>query len=46
MLKYARMDTHYLLTIYDYLRQDLQKQAKSMNLSISDILRDIHKSSH
>ena len=46
MLKYARMDTHYLLTIYDHLRQDLYKQSKSMNLPIKDILYDIHKSSH
>jgi ribonuclease D len=40
------MDTHYLLTIYDHLRQDLQKQARTMNLSLKDILRDIQKSSH
>lgn len=46
MLKYARSDTHYLLTIFDYVRLDLQKQAKSMNLSITDTLKDIQKSSH
>jgi len=46
MLKYARMDTHFLLQIYDFLRVDLEKQAKSMNLSLVDILRDIQKSSH
>jgi exosome complex exonuclease RRP6 len=33
MLKYARMDTHYLLPIYDSLRIDIQKQSKTMNLS-------------
>jgi ribonuclease D len=46
MVKYARIDTHYLLTIYDHLMQDLQKQARTMNLSLKDILRDIQKSSH
>lgn len=46
MLKYARYDTHYLLTIYDRMRQDLLKQAKTMNLAIRDILYDIQKSSH
>lgn len=46
MLKYARMDTHYLLTIYDQLRMDIQKQAKSMNLSVADTFRDIQRSSH
>lgn len=46
MLKYARTDTHYLLTIYDFVRMDLQKQAKSMNLSIVDTFKDIRKSSH
>lgn len=46
LLSYARTDTHYLLTIFDYLRMDLQKQAKSVGLSIRDVLRDIQKSSH
>lgn len=46
MLKYGRADTHYLLTIYDHVRMDLQKQAKSMNLTVADIFNDIHKSSH
>jgi ribonuclease D len=46
MLNYARQDTHYLLGIYDHMRIDLQKQAKQINLSINDILRDIHRSSH
>lgn len=46
MLKYARMDTHYLLTIYDHMRIDLQNQAKTMNLSALDIFKDIQKSSH
>lgn len=32
MIKYARMDTHYLLEIWDKLLQDLTKQSISMNL--------------
>jgi exosome complex exonuclease RRP6 len=32
MLQYARMDTHYLLEIWDHLLQDLTKQAQAMNL--------------
>jgi ribonuclease D len=46
MLKYARMDTHYLLSIYDKLRIDLEKQSKSMNLSPTDVFKDIQRSSH
>lgn len=46
MLKYARMDTHYLLTIYDHLRTDIQKQSISMNVSLKDVFYDVQKSSH
>lgn len=47
MLKYARMDTHYLLTIFDYLRMDLQKQSSLIvNISLRDVFKDIQKSSH
>lgn len=46
MLLYARMDTHYLLPIFDMMRIDLSKQAKQMNLNINSILKEIQTSSH
>ena len=46
MVLYARMDTHYLLSIYDSMRLDLQRQAKSMNLDVRNVFGDIQKSSH
>jgi ribonuclease D len=32
MLHYARLDTHYLLEIWDKILQDLWKQAEKMNI--------------
>ena len=32
MIHYARLDTHYLLEIFDRLRKDLHQKALSMNL--------------
>lgn len=46
MVLYARMDTHYLLSIYDSMRMDLQKQSKQMNLDVVAVFLDIQKSSH
>lgn len=46
MLRYARIDTHYLLKIFDHIRIDLQNKAKQTNQSERQVLKDIHKSSH
>ena len=46
MLNYARMDTHYLLEIWDKLIQDLTKQSLSMNLDPEPTIAEIYKSSH
>lgn len=46
MLNYARMDTHYLLEIWDKMLQDLTKQAQSMNLDPESTVAEIYKSSH
>lgn len=45
MLRYARMDTHYLLKIYDLIRLDLQNKSKKMNQNPIQVLKDIHNSS-
>ncbi|KAK3148332.1 hypothetical protein QOZ80_3BG0293720 [Eleusine coracana subsp. coracana] len=42
MIKYAREDTHYLLYIYDLMRQKLQKESTSEN----DLLLEVHKRSN
>lgn len=39
MLLYARMDTHYLLPIYDLMRTDLEKQSRQMNLDIVGVFK-------
>jgi ribonuclease D len=33
MIHYARLDTHYLLEIFDRLRADIHQKALSMGLS-------------
>ncbi|GJM93742.1 hypothetical protein PR202_ga10327 [Eleusine coracana subsp. coracana] len=40
--RYAREDTHYLLYIYDLMRQKLQKESTSEN----DLLLEVHKHSN
>ncbi|EER95474.1 hypothetical protein BDA96_01G532200 [Sorghum bicolor] len=42
MIKYAREDTHYLLYIYDLMRQRLQKESTFEN----DLLLEVHKRSN
>ena len=46
MILYARVDTHYLLTIYDSMRMDLQRQASQINLDVNSVFLDIQRSSH
>lgn len=46
MLQYARMDTHYLLEIWDKLLQDLTKQSQAMHLEPESIIAEIYASSH
>lgn len=45
MEKYARMDTHYLLYIYDRLRQDLSRRAIEQSLPQDAIVRKVFQSS-
>jgi exosome complex exonuclease RRP6 len=45
MEKYARMDTHYLLHIYDRLRQDLARKAKENNYSSDSLIRKVFQAS-
>ena len=40
-IKYARMDTHYLLHIYDYLKIQLQSKAAQLKLSPGEYIRDV-----
>ncbi|KAJ1298723.1 hypothetical protein BS78_01G475500 [Paspalum vaginatum] len=42
MIKYAREDTHYLLYIYDLMRQRLQRESTFAN----DLLLEVHKRSN
>ncbi|NP_001170525.1 uncharacterized protein LOC100384536 [Zea mays] len=42
MIKYAREDTHYLLYIYDLMRQRLQRESTFEN----DLLLEVHKRSN
>ncbi|OEL38949.1 Protein RRP6-like 2 [Dichanthelium oligosanthes] len=42
MIKYAREDTHYLLYIYDLMKQRLQRESTSEN----DLLLEVHKRSN
>ena len=38
MLHYARLDTHYLLEIFDRMRADIQQKALTMGLNPFDVL--------
>lgn len=40
-IKYARMDTHYLLQIYDTLRQQLQDKSLSLRLHPFELIKDV-----
>jgi exosome complex exonuclease RRP6 len=46
MLHYARLDTHYLLEIFDRLRADLHQKALSMGLNPHSVFADVYSSSH
>ncbi|OMJ88752.1 hypothetical protein SteCoe_9214 [Stentor coeruleus] len=40
-IKYARMDTHYLLQIYDTLKQQLQDKSLSLKLHPFELIKDV-----
>lgn len=40
-LKYARMDTHYLLYIYDYLKVQLQSKAAQLKVHPLEYIKDV-----
>lgn len=46
MLHYARIDTHYLLEIFDRLRADMHQKAVSMNQDPEEVIRDVYASSY
>lgn len=46
MLHYARLDTHYLLEIFDKLRKDLYQQAMSLKMSPETVIASVYASSH
>ena len=46
MLHYARVDTHYLLQIFDRLRADIHQKALSMSLNPSEAFADVYSASH
>ena len=46
MLHYARMDTHYLLEIFDRLRSDLHQKALSMGLIPNEVFIEVYSASH
>lgn len=45
MLKYARIDTHYLLEIYDKMKADLEKKSISMQLDYIQNLKSVFRKS-
>ena len=46
MLHYARLDTHYLLEIFDRMRNDLHQKALSMSLNPEDVFNEVYSASH
>ena len=46
MLHYARVDTHYLLEIFDRIRSDLSQRALSMGLNPVDVMVEVYSTSH
>jgi ribonuclease D len=46
MLHYARLDTHYLLEIFDRLLSDLHQKALTMSLSPTEVITDVYASSY
>jgi ribonuclease D len=45
MLLYARIDTHYLLEIYDKLKNDLFNKSVEMQLDFKQIMRSVFSNS-
>ncbi len=46
MLHYARLDTHYLLEIFDRLRADIHQKSLSMGLNPQEVFADVYSASH
>lgn len=46
MLHYARLDTHYLLEIFDRMRADIQQKALTMGLNPFGVLSEVYSASH
>jgi ribonuclease D len=46
MLHYARLDTHYLLEIFDRLLSDLHQKALTMSLNPMEVITDVYASSY
>ena len=45
-MHYARLDTHYLLEIFDRLRSDLHQKALTMGLNPNAVFIDVYSTSH
>ena len=46
MMHYARCDTHFLLYIWDRIRNQLSVEAEKNNLEINQVMKDVFVSSH
>jgi hypothetical protein len=46
MLHYARLDTHYLLEIFDRLRADIHQKALSIGKNPNQVFIDVYSSGH
>mmetsp|Transcript_70 Transcript_70/g.60 ORF Transcript_70/g.60 Transcript_70/m.60 type:complete len:84 (+) Transcript_70:278-529(+) len=45
MIKYARMDTHYLLHIFDVLKNELSLKAQQLRLHPLELAREVFQKS-
>ena len=46
MLHYARLDTHYLLEIFDRLLADLHQKALAMSIDPREAIANVYAASH
>lgn len=46
MIHYARIDTHYLLEIFDRLLADLHQKALTMRIDPHKVISDVYASSY